>query len=164
MEEIIDFRSTKFNIEEEWYNKFCNKYEKDETKKSSRAVFQYDWQRFLWAFILGISVEKRTQLVNKTKNPPFEKEVFNGRGKILDTMIALTLQELYKDDPDRLKADFEKASENNENFGRSIKTAIEEYANTGFSIIDRRGKEKPGYIENIEYVVEDILSSKTWSW
>lgn len=164
MEEIIDVGTTKFNIEEEWYKKFCNKYEKEEIKKSSRAVFQYDWQRFLWAFILGISVEKRTKLTDKTKNPPFGKEVFNGRGKILSTMIALTLQELYKNNPDKLKSDFEKASENNENFGRSIKTAIEEYANTGFSIIDRRGKEKPGYIENIEYVVDDILSDKTWSW
>lgn len=164
MEEIIDIGTSKFNIDDEWYNKFCNKYEKDETTKNSRAVFQFDWQRFLWAFILGISVEKRTALIQKTKNPPFGKEVFNGRGKILSTMIALTLQELYKDNPDRLKSDFEKASENNENFGRVIKTAIEEYANTGFSIIDRRGKEKPGYIENIEYVVDDIRSDKTWSW
>lgn len=78
-------------------------------------------------------------------------------------MIALTLQELYKDNPDELKKDFEVASETGENLGRKIKTAIEEYANTGFSILDRRGKEKPGYIENIEYVVEDILSDKTWS-
>lgn len=163
-EEIIDVGSTKFNIEDEWYNKFCNKYEKDETTKNSRAVFQFDWQRFLWAFILGISVEKRTPLQNKTKNPPFGKEVFTNKQKILKTMIALTLQELYKENPDALKADFEKASENGENLGKKIKSAIEEYANTGFSILDRRGREKPGYIENIEYVVEDILSDKTWSW
>lgn len=79
-------------------------------------------------------------------------------------MVALTLQELYKDNPDELKKDFEEASETGENLGRKIKTAIEEYANTGFSILDRRGKEKPGYIENLEYIVEDILSDKTWSW
>lgn len=163
-DEIIDIGSTKFNIEDEWYNKFCKKYEKDETTKNSRAVFQFDWQRFLWAFILGITVEKRTPLQNKTKNPPFGKEVFNNKQKILKTMIALTLEEIYKDNPDQLKADFEKASENNENLGKKIKVAIEEYANTGFSILDRRGKEKPGYIENLEYVVEDILSEKTWSW
>lgn len=164
MEEIIDIGTSKFNIDDEWYNKFCNKYEKDETTKNSRAVFQFDWQRFLWAFILGISVEKRTPLNQKTKNPPFGKEVFNGRNKILKTMIALTLQELYKDNPDELKKDFEFATENGENLGRKIKTAIEEYANTGFSILDRRGREKPGYIENLEYVVEDIRSDKTWSW
>ncbi len=164
MEEIIDIGTSKFNIDDEWYNKFCNKYEKDETTKNSRAVFRFDWQRFLWAFILGISAEKRTPLTQKTKNPPFGKEVFNGCSKILKTMIALTLQELYKDNPDDLKKDFEVATENGENLGRKIKVAIEEYANTGFSILDRRGREKPGYIENLEYVVEDILSDKTWSW
>ncbi len=162
MEEIIDIGTSKFNIEDEWYNKFCNKYENEETTKSSRVVFQFDWQRFLWAFILGISVETRTPLMKKTKNPPFGKEVFNGRNKILKTMIALTLQELYKDNPDGLKIDFENATKKGENLGRKIKKAIEEYANTGFSILDRRGKEKPGYIENLEYVVEDILSDKTW--
>ena len=78
-------------------------------------------------------------------------------------MIALTLQELYKDNPDQLKTDFEQASEKGENLGRKIKLAIEEYANTGFSILDHRSKEKPGYIENIEYVIEDILSDKTWN-
>lgn len=164
MEEIIDIGSSKFNIQDEWYKKFCNKYEKEETLKNSRAVFAFDWERFLWAFILGISVEKRTPLTDKTKNPPFGKEVFASRNKILKTMIALTLQELYKENPDNLKADFEKATEKGENLGKSIKNAIEEYANTGFSILDRRGREMPGYIENLEYVVADILSDKTWSW
>lgn len=164
VEEIIDVGTSKFNIEEMWFKKFCNKYEKEETTKNSRSVFQYDWQRFLWAFILGISVGQKTPLGEKTKNPPFGKEVFDKRQNILKTMIALTLQELYKDNPDQLKTDFEQASEKGENLGRKIKLAIEEYANTGFSILDRRSKEKPGYIENIEYVIEDILSDKTWSW
>lgn len=162
MEEIIDIGTSKFNIDDEWYNKFCNKFLNAQATKASRAVFQFDWQRFLWAFILGILVEKRTPLSQKTKNPPFGKEVFNGRNKILKTMIALTLQELYKGNPDELKKDFETATEKGENLGRKIKVAIEEYANTGFSILDLRGKEKPGYIENLEYVVEDILSDKTW--
>lgn len=164
MEKIIDVGSSKFNIEENWYNQFCNKYEKEETTKSSRTVFQYDWQRFLWAFILGIFVKKRTKLTNKTKTPPFGKEIFNGREKVLNTMIALTLQELYGEKPDELKADFEKASEKQENLGKTIKIAIEEYANTGFSIISQRGQERPGYIESIEDVVVDILSEKSWSW
>lgn len=74
------------------------------------------------------------------------------------------MQEMYKDNPDQLKTDFENASKNGENLGKGIKTAIEEYANTRFSILDRHGREKPGYIKNIEYVVEDILSDKTWTW
>ncbi len=152
MEEIIDVGTSKFNIQDEWYKKFCNKHEKEETLKNSRSVFVFDWERFLWAFILGISVEKRTPLTEKTKNPPFGREVFNGKPKILKTMIALILQELYKNNPDDLKKDFEAAVENGENLGRKIKAAIEEYANTGFSVLDRRGMEKPGYIENLESV------------
>lgn len=164
MKDIIDLgESTKFNIEDEYYKKFCNQVAKGETK-GSRAVFSYDWQRFLWAFILGVYVEKRTPIGQKTKTPPFGTEVFKNRNRILKLMIGLTLQEIYKDNPDGLKTDFEKASKKGENLGKQIMIAIEEFANTGFSILDRRGKERPGYIENIEDVVQDIMSDKAWSW
>ena len=166
MKDVIDLgESTKFDIEDEYYKKFCNQLENEGTDaRSRRTVFKTDWQRFLWAFILGIYVGDKTPLRDKTKNPPFGMEIFKNRNKILKTMIALTLQELYKDNPDELKKDFETATENGENLGRKIKVAIEEYANTGFSILDRRGRERPGYIENIEYVVEDILSDRNSSW
>lgn len=164
MKDIIDLGdSYKFNIEDEWYKKFCNQVAKEETR-GTRAVFSFDWQRFLWAFILGIYVEKRTPLQNKTKNPPFGTEVFKNRSRILKIMIGLTIQETYKDNPDQLKTDFEEISSKNENMGKQIRLAIEEYANTGFAIIDQRNRERPGYIENIENVVEDILSDKAWTW
>lgn len=164
MKDIIDLgESYKFNIEDEWYKKFCNQVAKEETR-GSRAVFSFDWQRFLWAFILGIYVEKRTPLQKKTKNPPFGTEVFKNRNRILKIMIALTIQETYKDNPDQLKTDFEEISAKNENMGKNIRIAIEEYANTGFAIIDQRNRERPGYIENIEYVIDDILSDKSWTW
>ena len=164
MKDIIDLGdSYKFNIEDEWYKKFCNQVAKEETR-GTRAVFSFDWQRFLWAFILGIYVEKRTPLQNKTKNPPFGTEVFKNRSRILKIMIGLTIQETYKDNPDQLKTDFEEISSKNENMGKQIRLAIEDYANTGFAIIDQRNREKPGYIENIETVVEDILSDKAWTW
>ena len=164
MKDIIDLgESYKFNIEDEWYKKFCNQVAKEETR-GSRAVFSFDWQRFLWAFILGIYVEKRTPLQNKTKNPPFGTEVFKNRSRILKIMIGLTIQETYKDNPDQLKTDFEEISSKNENMGKQIRLAIEEYANTGFAIIDQRNRERPGYIENIEDVIQDILSDKSWSW
>lgn len=164
MKDIIDLGdSYKFNIEDEWYKKFCNQVAKEETR-GTRAVFSFDWQRFLWAFILGIYVEKRTPLQNKTKNPPFGTEVFKNRSRILKIMIGLTIQETYKDNPDQLKTDFEEISAKNENMGKQIRIAIEEYANTGFAIIDQRNREKPGYIENIENVVDDILSDKKWTW
>ena len=123
-----------------------------------------NWQRFLWAFILGIYVGKRMPLESKAKNPPFGTEVFKNRSKILRLMIGLTLQENYGDDPDQLKKDFERLSQKGENLGKDIRVAIEEYANIGFSILDRRSKEKPGYIEDMELVVQDILSDKAWAW
>ena len=77
-------------------------------------------------------------------------------------MIGLTLQETYGNGLDQLKKDFERLSQKGENLGKDIRVAIEEYANTGFLILDRRGKEKPGYIEDIELVVQDVLSDKAW--
>src|SRR5574344_1982566 len=151
--------STKFNIEDEYYKKFCNQNEKEE-QRSDRTVFTTDWQRFLWAFILGIYVGKRSPIQTKTKQPPFGTEVFRNRDKIFKLIIGLTLQELYKNNPEQLKKDFESATLKGENLGKSIRIAIEEFANTGFAILARRAVEKPGYIENIEYVVEDILSDK----
>lgn len=162
MRDVIDLgESTKFNMEDEWYNKFCNQVAKGE-KQSERVVFSYDWQRFLWAFVLGIYVNRRTPIQNKTKTPPFGTEVFKNRSKILRLMIGLTLQEIYKDDPTKLKADFEEASESGENLGKMIRVAIEEYANTGFAVMEQRSREKPGYIEKLEYVIDDILSDKGW--
>lgn len=164
MKDVIDLgESTKFNIAEEYYKEFCNQVEKGETK-SSRAVFSYDWQRFLWAFILGVSAGKRMEIKNKTRTPPFGTEVFKNRNKILKLMIGLSLQEMYQDNPDKLKSDFEEATANGENLGKKIKLAIEEFANTGFAIMHMRAQEKPGYIENVEDVVEDILSERIWAW
>ena len=78
-------------------------------------------------------------------------------------MVGLTLQELYKDNPHQLKVDYEEAFLQNENLGKKIRTAIEEYANTGFAIMAQRSRERPGYIESLEDVVSDILSEKGWS-
>ena len=165
MKDVIDLgESTKFDIDDEWYRKFGNKYAKEETTKNSRLVFQFDWQRFLWAFVLGIHVGERTKLAKRTENPPFGTEVFKNRNKILKLMIGLTLQEIYGKNPDQLKKDFEEAEKAGENLGKKILVAIEEYANTGFKILDRRNREKPGYIEDIGLVVDDILSDKTWTW
>ena len=162
MRDAIDLGdSYKFNIEDEWYKKFCNQVEKGE-KQSERVVFSFDWQRFLWAFILGIQFEKRTPIRTKTKNPPFGMEVFKNKSRIIKLIIGLVLQETYKDNPAQLKQDYEEAEKNGENLGKKIRTAIEEYANTGFAVIDQRSREQPGYIENIEYVIADILSDRGW--
>ena len=80
--------TTKIRIREDFYLKFCNQSGKGENR-SEREVFTTDWQRFLWAFILGIFVGQRTPIQNKTKNPPFGTEVFKNRNKILKLMIGI---------------------------------------------------------------------------
>ena len=55
--------------------------------------------------------------------------------KMLRLIIGLTLQEIYKDNTNKLKEDFEKARIEGKNLGTDIKLAMEEYANTGFAKI-----------------------------
>ena len=47
VEEIIDVGTSKFNIEEIWFKKFCNKYEKemDLYLHSSRFMSERLWER-----------------------------------------------------------------------------------------------------------------------
>ena len=39
VEEIIDVGTSKFNIEEIWFKKFCNKYEKELLHLKATALF-----------------------------------------------------------------------------------------------------------------------------
>lgn len=156
--------TTKIRIEEKYYLKFCNQTEKNE-RRSDRAVFTTDWQRFLWAFILGLNAGQRTPFLKGEKTfTPFGFDVFKNQNKILNLIIALCLQEMYKDNPSKLKDDFEKLSTEVDargkqgNLGASVKLAMEEYANAGFAIISYQTENIPGYIENMDEIVRHILS------
>lgn len=155
--------TTKIRIKEKFYLKFCNQTEKDE-KRSDRVVFKTDWQRFLWAFILGLNAGQRTPFLKGEKTfTPFGFDVFKNQNKILNLIIALCLQEMYKDNPSKLKDDFEKLSTELDahgkqtNLGSYVRIAMEEYANTGFAIMSLKSDMIPGYIENIEEIVRHIL-------
>lgn len=161
MAEVIDLGQARFYIDEEYYKEFFNQTAKGETHLD-REVFEFYCQEFLWAFILGIKSGERTKINRKTKYSLFDQDTFKNRSKILKLITALTLQELYSDDPNKLKEDFEEATEKGENLGAKITDAIEEFANTGFSILERRTKNTPGYIENIQAVIDDILNDEVW--
>ena len=150
----IDFgKSLDIFVSEEAYLTFMNQKESGEGK-ASRAVFKYDYQRFVWAFVLGISAGKRKEIEGKKES----STKWSGFSRDMQTMmIALTLQELYKDNPDSLKADINN-SKTEEEFYQTIRTAIEEYANAGFHILQHKTLDDPGYIEDFEAVVRDILS------
>ena len=149
--------TTKIRIRDDFYLKFCNQTEKGENR-SEREVFTTDWQRFLWAFILGINEGKRTPFKKGDKtHTPFGFDVFKNKQKMLRLIIGLTLQELYKDNTKKLKDDFEAAEIEGRNLGNDIKVAMEEFANTGFAIMMFKTSTIPGYIENMEEIVADIL-------
>lgn len=152
--------STKIHIREEFYLKFCNQVQKGENR-SEREVFSTDWQRFLWAFILGIKEGKRTPFKKGEKTyTPFGFDVFKNKQKMLRLIIGLTLQELYKDNTNKLKEDFETAETEGRNFGTDIKLAMEEFANTGFAKMIYKTATIPGYIESMEEIVADILDKE----
>jgi hypothetical protein len=159
-EAISISETTKIRISEEYYLRFCNQTEKNENR-AERAVFETDWKRFMWAFVLGINAEKRTPIKKGEKTySPFGFDVFKNHYKMFQLVIALCLQEMYKDDPSKLKKDYEKASQNKENLGTNIRIAMEEYANTGFALMRYKADTIPGYIENIDEIVRDILSDE----
>ena len=152
--------TTKVRIRDDFYLKFCNQVEKGENR-SEREVFTTDWQRFLWAFILGIHEGKRTPFKKGEKtHTPFGFDVFKNKQKMLRLIIGLTIQELYKDNCSKLKEDFEVAETEGRNLGNDIKIAMEEFANTGFAKMMYKTSTIPGYIENMEEIVADILDKE----
>ena len=63
---IIDLGSLSINVTKENYDLFFNQQAKQETKKN-RAVFKTDYQRFIWAFVLGIKTGKSPKKRNKAQ-------------------------------------------------------------------------------------------------
>ena len=147
----IDFGNSPIYVSEEAYLTFMNWKESGEGK-ASRAVFKYDSQRFVWAFVLGISAGKTREIEGKkessTKWSEFPRDMQT-------MMIALALQERYKDNPNEFKADLDSMGED---FNQELKKTIEEYANEGFNILQHKTLDDPGYIDDFEAVVRDILS------
>ena len=151
MNNEINLGNLSINVSEEAYYAFMNQ-KKSADGRASRAVFKYDYQRFAWAFVLGISEGKRKEL-GKKKFSPFKWNIVPDEMKTM--LIALTIQEMYRDKPEGLKIDLNNLSE--EKFNAQLRTAIEEYANAGFSIMQHKDLDDRGYIDNFESVVQDIL-------
>lgn len=138
-------------VSEEAYLAFMNQKKTD--GRAERAVFKYDYQRFAWAFILGINSGKKRKVEGK-KYSAFKWGTIPEETKYM--MIALVLQEMYASKPSSLKSDLNSMSE--DNFNAMLRTAIEEYANEGFTIlIHQKLVEDPGYIDSFDSVVDDIL-------
>lgn len=151
----INLGSLPINVTEEVYLKFFNQKASGESR-TNRAVFVNDFQRFAWAFVLGINEGKRREL-GKGKRSSFKWS--NIPNDMKPMMIALTLQELYKNKSSSLKNDLNNMSE--DNFNIMLRNAIEEYANEGFYIIQVKQLSDSEYIESFDLIVNDILSDNT---
>lgn len=150
---IIDLGSLSINVTREHYELFFNQQAKQETKKN-RAVFKTDYQRFIWAFVLGIKSGKRVEL-DKQKESSFKWSNIPADSRSL--IMGLTIQELYKDNPKKLKEDLE--SKGSDGLSAYIRKCIEEYANAGFYEIRKKTIYNEFYIEDFEAVVTDILNN-----
>lgn len=152
---ILDIKPTVgIRIAKEYYDFFFNQQLKG--GKSERVLFKHDYQRFLWAFILGVKSEKRLPLSSHTESP-FKWEIIQRRPNISQLMIGLVIQEMYKDCPEKLRENFENAENTDDSFSDELRTAVEEYANQGFEILKQKSFLNPGYIEDVQSIVADIL-------
>ena len=161
MNKILDIKPTlEMRMEQQYYDYFCNQKARsgEIDKKSNRTLFKHDYQRYLWAFILGIKKGVRKPLSGKTAGS-FKWEIIQRRNNVAQLMVGLVIQEKYKDNVDKLREDFEKCSEEGTSFSDALRLAIEEYANTGFDILMQKSLMNPGYIEDINIIVEDILKT-----
>ena len=148
----IDLGNLPIYVSKDNYLLFFNQQEKQETTKN-RAVLKTDYQRFIWAFVLGIRLGTRIPL-GKNRESSFKWQYIPQETRAL--IIGLTLQEMYGDNPEKIKEDVNDSDGNN-TFNEHLRQAIEEYANAGFSVIRQRALIDPTYIENFEAVVHDIL-------
>ncbi len=158
--DVINISPTvNIRIAADYYNTFMAQQAKGENKKDARDVFIYDYQRFIWAFILGIKSGQRKPLVGKTE-AAFKWQQINNRTEISRLIIGLCLQEKYGNSPKLLKEDFVKHSKGEYNLGDEIRVMVEEYANKGFEIIMNKTALNLSYIEDFESVVKDILDNE----
>lgn len=154
---ILDIKPTVgIRIEKKHYDFFFNQQLKG--GKSERVLFKMDYQRFLWAFILGIKSGERLPLSSPTESA-FKWEIIQRRNNMSQLMVGLVIQEKYKDNPEQLREDFENAESSETSFSDELRVAVEEYANKGFEILTQKSILDPGYIENVQSVVNDILDS-----
>lgn len=120
--------SWSFRVEIDYYQYFMDQQSKS-LPRSQRPIFEKDIHVFLWAFLMGISIEKRLPLSGPTKD--FTKwSTWLNNIHLINKMIGLTIGCLYKDNPDKIREDY---AQGDSSLGDIVKTSIQEYANAGFN-------------------------------
>ncbi len=155
--EAIIIGNPSIRIQKEYYDAYFDQQNRA-TRRVERSVFEYDYQRFLWAFILGVSGGQRKELEGPTK-VAFKWDVIEKRPEVANKMIGLALYANYDADASRLKTDYLNMLEGEEGqsaLGRVLRNSIEEFANAGFAIITDREVDEAGYLEDPQRILLDI--------
>ena len=143
---------------DDYYQSFFDQ-QKKQTQRKDRLVFAHDYQIYLWAFLLGYESKIRTPLEGKTQYA-FKWDIIEKRFHLSRKIIGLLLMSLYKDNPTQIKNDYQEIISENTNeskLSQELRTAFEEFANTGLEIIARKELNEPGYLHDGLSITQDIL-------
>lgn len=128
------------------------KLSKKQTEEGGdRKFFNQYWQPFSWAAILGFKNNRKVPLDGKTDSDIFKFSVINNQApNILKALIISAIGKL--DDDENIEYQLKKIKDPS-----IIVNIINEYANGGFEIINRKLKDDPDYFYEHNKFIEDLL-------
>ncbi len=147
-------------VQERYYQEFFNQKNTLESR-SERLVFKFDYQRFLYAFVLGIKQNAKTPLKGHTE-VSFKWEVIEHKKDLADKILGLCILNEYEGEPKKLKDDYLNSLETDDKdntLAQNLRLAIEEYANTGFGILFDKKMANPAYMDDASLICLDIIQS-----
>ena len=116
-----------------------------------RKFFNQYWQPFAWATMIGYKNNRRVPINGKSDSGIFKFSVINNQApNILKSLIIIAIGKL--DDDENIELQLKKLKDPS-----IIVNIINEYANGGFEIINRKLKKDPDYFYEHNMFIEDLL-------
>ena len=114
-----------------------------------RKFFNQYWQPYAWAAIMGFKNDRRVPIIDKTDTDVFRFGVINNQAP--DILKSLVVMAIGKMD--------DKVEDNSEflNDPYKIVSIIDEYANGGFELINRKLNKNVDYFYEHNVFIEDLL-------
>jgi hypothetical protein len=139
-----------FRVQQDHYERFFNQQLKGVPRRD-QPIFQFDYQTFLWGFLVGISSGKPEPLSGSTKT--FAKwSTWARQPHLVNRMIALVLGYLFRETPEGIQEDYK----NNE-LGPKVRETIEGFANAGFGVMTHQKVIQPDYFNDGSNLSRQIL-------
>jgi dnd system-associated protein 4 len=116
-----------------------------------RKFFNQYWQPFAWAAMLGYKSNRRVPISGRADSDMFKFIVINNQApNILKALITIAIGKL--DDDENVEFQLKKLKDPS-----IIVNIINEYANGGFDIINRKLKDEPDYFYEHNIFIADLL-------